>query len=371
MTERNKSRQQKAKPKPKNNNASIVQVSSQGNYGSIVRNTPHIFSSGAKSLVIRHREFMGALNSQGSTTSVNLSYWPLNPGDHTTFPWLSSIARNFSMYKFRKASLIYVSEAATSTAGCIMVAYCPDATRAVSNTPKTKTDLLELDCALRAAPWESCSVDCTLLNVKKFVFPGNNYNPTSLAGGVFSDVNYGGLPDMRDVCDGVIFSGTTGTPAGVLGDIYLDYEVELFDPTAAAPVVSGNAACGGNATGFFTLNYASINPASQMQIIFQTNSVTWTAYGTFLVTVRNTSTLGFAKPTWTTSSGVTQVLKQITTWASTTTYCDNLGYMGQFVLVCNGQCSLTHGTMSGLDASSTTYVVITPIPVQFGTSVFA
>ncbi|QMW68753.1 capsid protein [Crucivirus-277] len=54
--------------------------------------------SSSTSTRIRHREFIQ--DFVGSSTPFAATYYPINIGMAQTFPWLSSIARNFSSYRF-------------------------------------------------------------------------------------------------------------------------------------------------------------------------------------------------------------------------------------------------------------------------------
>jgi len=56
---------------------------------------------------VRHREFIRTIKMDSGAFSV--SPFRLQPGDATTFPWLSPIARNFQQYKFLGCVLEFVS----------------------------------------------------------------------------------------------------------------------------------------------------------------------------------------------------------------------------------------------------------------------
>lgn len=73
-------------------------VGSESKYN-ILSNSGQIpkFSGTDKTNIICHREFIATINS---TTSFVNHALALNPGDPTTFPWLSNIAAGFQEYKF-------------------------------------------------------------------------------------------------------------------------------------------------------------------------------------------------------------------------------------------------------------------------------
>lgn len=57
------------------------------------------FVGSQMSNVIRHREYIGDVIS-GASNTFNLNSYSINPGQSSTFPWLSIVAQNYEEYKF-------------------------------------------------------------------------------------------------------------------------------------------------------------------------------------------------------------------------------------------------------------------------------
>lgn len=74
-------------------------------------------SSGANTIRIRHREFLGDIQtSQTAGNFLNQSY-PINPGLSNSFPFLSSLAVNFDQYVFHGLVYEFISTTGSSTTG--------------------------------------------------------------------------------------------------------------------------------------------------------------------------------------------------------------------------------------------------------------
>lgn len=66
--------------------------------------------------LIRHREYLGDIlsASSGAPTIFQLQRFNIQPGDATTFPWLSSIAANYLHYRVVQIVFTFVSTSATA-----------------------------------------------------------------------------------------------------------------------------------------------------------------------------------------------------------------------------------------------------------------
>jgi len=74
--------------------------------GPIINNNTH------GGVVIRHREYLGDVNSSVSANAFKLTSYPLQPASPQTFPWLSQVAANFQEYSFEGLIFEFVSMSA-------------------------------------------------------------------------------------------------------------------------------------------------------------------------------------------------------------------------------------------------------------------
>lgn len=271
-------------------------------------------------MIIRHSEYIGDLtvpNGSGSSTFSQISY-PIQPGASTTFPWLSSTAQNFQMYKFKRLVFEFrplASNAISSTTGSVIgmgsivmateydSAQCYSSTQAYPN----KQTMLESDFS------SSCKPDEHMVHVvecePKFNPLGILYTSSSLAlnvGTNSSDIRMFNLGAFQIAACGV--PNTSGLSVS-LGEIWCHYEIEILKPQfnqdlsgiLSAHYSLGTSISGTNYFGSYTgtnlvpqtnsslpLQFgtsgtnmsfqfpSSINTGSYLVIINWTSSVPWT-----------------------------------------------------------------------------------------------
>jgi len=188
---------------------------------------------GKQKMIVTQDENLGTISSVGNNLGYSvLSQFPINPGQASTFPWLSSIAKNFEKYKFLKLefyTIPQVSAFATSgQTGEVILSCDYDASDAAPGTYQQQTD-----------QWPHCSkppplrlnlpLDAKQLHKEsdaKFVRPGG------VLGGT----------DIKTYDAGNVFVGAVnigGTPSVVLCSLHVRYSCELTIPIlenfAAAP----------------------------------------------------------------------------------------------------------------------------------------
>lgn len=163
-----------------------------------------------------HSEYYGDL--VGST----LPFWiaeiiALNPGMINSFPWLNEIASRFENYKFKKLNVRFLTERPTTESGYVAIVpdYDPHDLQPVS-----KTAAFQYQGVAKCAPWENM----TQVNAK----------PNLHKVGKEFFVRQGILPGATDIAlydTGNIFICVGGNSGAVtLGEIWIDYEVELYTP---------------------------------------------------------------------------------------------------------------------------------------------
>jgi len=161
---------------------------------------------------IRHSEYLlDIIGSLLFSTNVNLT---VNPGDMTTFPWLSTIARRFESYLFNSLVFRYETDCPTTTTGSVqmMLDYNADAV-----PPVSKTEVMSADSSVRTPPWGSAEHVSSLQNLRK--------RSSYFVRGA-SVVNEAQTFDV-----GRFFVTTmNANPQTLFGELYVDYDIILMTP---------------------------------------------------------------------------------------------------------------------------------------------
>lgn len=218
-------------------------------------------SFGSNRTIVRHREFIG--NIQGST-GFEINTWNVNPGDESTFPWLSTLAQNYEKYRpigivFEFKSTSATALASTNTAlGTVMMA--PRYNAIATSVPQSKMEMLQIENCVSVCPAESamCGVECA-----------RNYNPLGVLYNRNGSTNVGSNEQMFDFCD--FYLATDGMQAqAVIGELWVSYEIELLTPILNGGQVGNNinyfAAV--STTGITSSNYMGSNLAPSVNSTF-------------------------------------------------------------------------------------------------------
>lgn len=209
---------------------SIVQKASTG--------IPMMHKEG-QTVTIRHREFIATVES---STTFNLSKsFQLNPGNSTTFPWLSTIANSFQEYRFKGVVFHYIptsGNAISGTSPSLGSVMMQTSYRANDSPPSTKSELLNEYWSGEAVPSETFAhpIECNpaenpfnVQYVRRESLPASDNQ-------LFYDLG------VTHVCtQGQLAAGNT------LGDIWVTYEVELKKPIVASNVTSVTTSYAGSA----------------------------------------------------------------------------------------------------------------------------
>jgi len=135
----------------------------------------------------------------------------VNPGLFTTFTWLSNIASNFERYKFTKLQFTYVSAAATSERGRVALAFQYDPT---AGSPLSRTDFFSVVPNVEEAPWEDIELRVAPVEETRYI-------RSSGVGGTLNTYDIGKL---------LILSAMNANSTTQLGEIFVEYTVELYNP---------------------------------------------------------------------------------------------------------------------------------------------
>lgn len=183
-----------------------------------------------RDMVIEESEFVTAVTVANQPNFNNVAF-PINPGQATLFPWLSTIAKQFERYHFEKLSFIFkkeVSEFNTAgAAGKIIMSVDFDASDA---PPGTKQQMEDTIPHADAMPCQSFSLP----------MDPRDLNAQNTLGRY---VRTGGLPGAADIKTydvGNLNVATQGVPSNVeIGELHVAYRIRLIKPVlenlAAAP----------------------------------------------------------------------------------------------------------------------------------------
>jgi hypothetical protein len=135
----------------------------------------------------------------------------VNPGLSATFPWLANLAANFEKYRFKKLRFFYKSSVSTVAQGSVMLAIDLDALDA---PPASKAVMLQMQTVVRSNVWQECS--STLPESVGELFTRSGAVPAGA--------------DAKTYDCGQLIVGTVGTTAGMIGEVWFEYDVELHTP---------------------------------------------------------------------------------------------------------------------------------------------
>lgn len=162
---------------------------------------------------ISKREFIANIPASSEFTAIK---YEVNPGNSTTFPWLSGIAPNFEKYKFLRLRFVFQTSQSTFVPGTVIMA--PEF-NVTDPLPTNKAQILEYAYAKRSAVWENFSVPLKMEDVMTY----KSYytrNDTQLIGD-------------KKLYDPLYFIvGTDGLneDLNIVGELWIDYEVEFSLP---------------------------------------------------------------------------------------------------------------------------------------------
>lgn len=180
---------------------------------------PKFVSKGAN-VVVTHREFVGDMESDGS--AFYLDAVRVNAANANMFPWLSGVASHYESYKFKRLVFEYVPTCSATTGGSVVMMLDYDAADA---SPVDKAEMLTAKCKASGRIWDGVRLSASesdekTLGTQRFTLPedgsGNSVTyPPNTASQTY-DLGYFNI---------ALISG-----AGIYGELFVDYVVELITP---------------------------------------------------------------------------------------------------------------------------------------------
>jgi hypothetical protein len=284
--------------------------------GSIIQRMPPVISARNGKTVINHSEPLGKL--LGSVAFVNTQF-AVNPGLISMFPWMGLIGYAWEAYHFTKLVVHFFTSKGTNVTGVVAIAPEFD----VADGPPISLQAIEQEQgSSRGAPWTnfSCRVDPTrvgmgMIGPRRYIRSGN--------------VPTGRDSRLYDVCN--INIGVEGmADATAVGEIWLEYEVELDKPTVNS-VASSSMTGGASSTGVGSVSstnvlgtsptfFGRLSPTASLNLVTFNNMIVGLNY---MLTLVANGTVFSAAWTMTVSSGATQIQQRsAVNVAATLDFCD-------------------------------------------------
>jgi hypothetical protein len=274
--------------------------------------------NGKQSTVVTKTEYLQDV--AGSVAFTNSSF-VINPGLPATFPWLSPIAAQYEMYRFRKLNFRYETDSASTYQGTVMLATDYD----VLDAPfTTKQAALDYKGCVKDVTWKRSVL--TMDNQEAQVY-GKRYVRTGPVTGA----------DLKTYDTGLFQLMTQGQASTVvIGELFVDYEVELIGPKVNA--VTGSNLLGADVRSGGTVSAADplgttpvLQAGSQVSLTISGYVITFVSQpGQYLVSFYMTGT-GITTCNVTANAGsslVTTYSALLTATAAETTVSINIGAAG-------------------------------------------
>lgn len=277
-----------------------VKSNSFQDYGNIAQFKNH------GTITFSHREFVSDINS---TTGFNNQSYPINPGNSTLFPWLSTIAKNFEQYEFLGLIFEFKSTSATAVGsvntglGTVIMATDYDV---LDSKYGDKRAMEVSEFSTSAAPYQSQihPIECDpKQNVMKqlFIQPGNSVSA------YVDDPRFSALGNFQIATSGMQAVST-------IGELWVSYHVRLLKPqlesgeSISSTSMKINAFVGVSGATPGITRFATTNPGaftvtaetSPTRIVVTCNTIA--AVGTYLMTYSIIANSGATNPTWNASA---------------------------------------------------------------------
>jgi hypothetical protein len=216
--------------------AQNAQFSAPAAFGSRTKVSKATFGGGRT--IIKHSEYISDVS--GSVLFATPLTLNVNPGLPASFPWLAQIANAYEKFCIKQIQFRYAPEAPTTVTGAIFLSpeYNPQDT-----APVSKSETFQNEDTVRTVPWEGvvCKIPTKYLKV---------YNEYFVRPGI--------LPanqDLKTYDPLVMYVCTQGQAnTNLLGEIWVDYQIELINPQGNITPVSGSAISAAGLTSAHTFN---------------------------------------------------------------------------------------------------------------------
>lgn len=202
----------KGKKKGSRSMPPIGGVLSPVSYGYRVRSGRPKFKAMSGGVRIKHREYISDVWGHVSSNALPFAVTSIqcNPGVSDGFPWLASIANNFEKYRFISLAYQYVNVTGTDQPGRVTLAYEKDP---LDPLPSTKGEMFSYVDSVDGAIWDKLKL------------------PVGSSSQLFTRNSLIEGSDLKTYDAGkLILSIGNTTASQVVGELFVEYEVELHTP---------------------------------------------------------------------------------------------------------------------------------------------
>jgi hypothetical protein len=222
-----------------------------------------------------HREFIGDVVVPSTPTAFTNVAYRINPGDSTTFPWLSPIASQYQQYKINGCIFEFKTLSSDITAGGALGAVILATDYDVNSVQFPNKSVMEnSEYAVSAKPSLSQvhAIECDPeLTASKLLYIRDSTQGLSTADNRLYD-----LGNFQ-----IATSGLPGSTNAVLGELWVSYDISLYKPEVAVP--GGITKFVGVSTSTTSFMGASPTATGSSGATASVNTITYTSGGTFLV----------------------------------------------------------------------------------------
>jgi len=198
---------------------------------SIQRTTKPRWSMNGERMVIHHREYVGAIETDSDNIFAYDAY-PIDVSNAHSFPWLAGVAQNFEDFQMESFAVEVVPSCGTNTSGNLILSVDFDAHDPDDN--ETKQTLMQIEDAIQTPIWQGARYVAKPQNLRKFSRDRFVAQPSD------------STADARFTSVGVVYVATTPTnllnanvgvppyPTASIGDVFFDYKVSFATPQASS-----------------------------------------------------------------------------------------------------------------------------------------
>jgi len=226
---------------------------------------------------VRHREYIGDVLVPSDPLAFSNTSYTINPGNTTTFPWLSSLAANYQQYRFEGLVFEFKTLSSDISAGGALGSTMLATNYDVTESPYSdKVHLENSQYAVSAKPSHSQihTIECDpTASTQNLWYVRDGSSSTASSDNRFYDL---GLFQIAT-------AGLPGAAGEVLGELWASYDVSLFKPEIVtqsnlSSKIVGNTSVSKSA--IFGTNPITTGTAVST---VDTNTITFTRTGEYII----------------------------------------------------------------------------------------
>jgi hypothetical protein len=194
---------------------------------------------GRRGIRITEREYLGDIVAgplSGASTGFDLTSYPINPGDHNTFPWLSRVAEQFEQYKPNGIIFEYISTSSefngtNQSLGVVVAATDYDVLDA-NYSSKVEMEASDYACSTKASENMMHGIECAPRERPDALFYVRTANQVIPAG---DSKRFYDLGKFQIATKGMSSAGV------VLGELWVSYDFTFYKKQLIPPTVPSSA----------------------------------------------------------------------------------------------------------------------------------